>query len=94
MQGGGGEGVLPVLRAPDNAADAVPPEQIQKFKETACYNGNSSFTDFQQIRQTLKVSYRSVLPVQYRLSMKVGSKFKVESIKGKGEKNILRGCPP
>ncbi len=28
MQGRGGEGVLPVLRAPDNAADAVPPEQI------------------------------------------------------------------
>ncbi len=28
MQGGGGEVVLPVLRAPDNAADAVPPEQI------------------------------------------------------------------
>ncbi len=29
MQGGGCEGVLPVLRAPDNAADAVPREQIQ-----------------------------------------------------------------
>ncbi len=29
MQGGEGEGVLPVLRAPDNAADAVPPEQIR-----------------------------------------------------------------
>ncbi len=33
MQGGGGEGVLPVLRVPDNAADAVPCEQIQKMKE-------------------------------------------------------------
>ncbi len=28
MPGGGGEGVLPVLRAPDNAADAVYCEQI------------------------------------------------------------------
>ena len=32
MQGGGGEVVLPVLRAPDNEADAVSPEQIQKNK--------------------------------------------------------------
>ena len=28
MQGGGGEGVLSVLRVLDNTADAVPPEQI------------------------------------------------------------------
>ncbi len=31
MQGGGGEVVLPVLRVPDNAADAVPSEQIPIF---------------------------------------------------------------
>ena len=31
MQGGGGEVVLPVLRAPDNAADAVPTEQILNY---------------------------------------------------------------
>ncbi len=30
VQGGGGEGVLPVLRVPDNAADAVPCEQISR----------------------------------------------------------------
>ncbi len=31
MQGGGREGVLPVLRVPDNAADTVPREQIPSF---------------------------------------------------------------
>ncbi len=36
MQGGGGEGVLLVLRAPDNAADTVLPEQIRKIQETVC----------------------------------------------------------
>ncbi len=29
MQGGGGEGVLPVLRTPDNATNTAPPEQIR-----------------------------------------------------------------
>ena len=33
MQGGGGEGVLPVLRVPDNAADAAPCEQILIFSK-------------------------------------------------------------
>ena len=28
MQGGGDEGILPVLRVPDNAADAVPGEHL------------------------------------------------------------------